>query len=122
MKVNVIGAGPSGLYLGIMMKLADPGHEIHVYERNRPDDTFGFGVVFSDDTLSHFLGLDPDSYEAITNEFAYWDTIEVRDGGQRSRSSGHGFCGISRMRLLNLLQKVSHYPEVRIMFQHRRPK
>ena len=57
MKVNVIGAGPSGLYLGIMMKLADPGHEIHVYERNRPDDTFGFGVVFSDDTLSHFLGL-----------------------------------------------------------------
>ncbi|MEE2968819.1 MAG: bifunctional salicylyl-CoA 5-hydroxylase/oxidoreductase [Pseudomonadota bacterium] len=117
MKVNVIGAGPSGLYLGIMMKLADPGHEIHVYERNRPDDTFGFGVVFSDDTLSHFLGLDPDSYEAITNEFAYWDTIEVRYGGQRIRSSGHGFCGISRMRLLNLLQKRAEALGVRIDYE-----
>ena len=117
MKINVIGGGPSGLYLGIMMKLADPGHEIHIFERNRPDDTFGFGVVFSDDTLSHFLGFDPDSYEAITNEFAYWDTIEVRYRDQRIRSSGHGFCGISRMRLLNLLQKRAEALGVRIDYQ-----
>lgn len=117
MKVNVIGGGPSGLYLGIMMKLADPAHDIHIYERNKSDDTFGFGVVFSDNTLSHFLGFDPDSYEAITNEFAYWDTIEVRYRDQRIRSSGHGFCGISRMRLLNLLQKRAEELGVRIDYE-----
>ena len=117
MKVNVIGGGPAGLYLGIMMKKADPAHEIHVFERNRPDDTFGFGVVFSDNTLSHFLGFDPDSYEEITNEFAYWDTIEVRYKDQAIRSSGHGFCGISRMRLLNLLQKRTEELGVRIDYE-----
>jgi len=117
MKVNVIGGGPSGLYLGIMMKLANPGHEIHIFERNRSDDTFGFGVVFSDNTLNNFLGLDPDSYAAITNEFAYWDTIEVRYREQVIRSSGHGFCGISRMRLINLLQQRAEQLGVRIDYE-----
>jgi anthraniloyl-CoA monooxygenase len=117
MKVNVIGGGPAGLYLGIMMKLADPAHEIDIFERNRPDDTFGFGVVFSDDTLSHFLGFDPESYDAIKREFAYWDTIEVRYRDQAIRSSGHGFCGISRMRLLNLLQRRAEQLGVRIAYE-----
>ncbi len=117
MKVNVIGAGPAGLYLGIMMKKADPGHEIHVVERNRPDDTFGFGVVFSDATLSHFLGFDPESHERITGEFAYWDTIEVRYRDSVIRSSGHGFCGISRMRLLSLLQERAEALGVRIDYE-----
>ena len=117
MKVNVIGAGPAGLYLGIMMKKADPTHDIHIFERNRADDTFGFGVVFSDATLSHFLGFDPESHDRITGEFAYWDTIEVRYRDQAIRSSGHGFCGISRMRLLTLLQERAEALGVRIDYE-----
>ncbi len=117
MKVNVIGGGPAGLYLGIMMKKADPAHEIHLFERNRSDDTFGFGVVFSDATLSHFLGFDPESYERITGEFAYWDTIEVRYRNRAIRSSGHGFCGISRQRLLSLLQERAEALGVRMDFE-----
>ena len=105
MKVNIIGGGPAGLYTGILLKKADPNHEIAIFERNRPDDTFGFGVVFSDETLSHFMGFDDETFRAITNEFAYWDEIEVRFKGEAIRSGGHGFCGLSRKVLLNILQR-----------------
>ena len=105
LKINVVGGGPGGLYFSILMKLADPAHHITVYERNRAGDTFGFAVVFSDETLGNFMGQDPATYEAITEAFGYWDEIEVRYRDARIRSGGHGFCGISRIELLNILQK-----------------
>ena len=76
MRIAVIGGGPSGLYFALLAKKTWPVHEVTVYERNRPDDTFGFGVVFSDETLDHFLARDPESYDAITEQFAYWDEID----------------------------------------------
>jgi len=105
LKINVIGGGPGGLYFSILMKLANPMHQITVYEQNRPDDTFGFGVVFSDETLENFMGQDPVTYRAIKEQFAYWDNIEVRYRGERIRSAGHGFAGMARMTLLNIFQK-----------------
>src|SRR3990167_2986578 len=105
LKINVIGGGPGGLYFSILMKLADSRHDITVFERNRPNDTFGFGVVFSDETLSNFTGQDAEVYREIAESFAYWDTIEVRYRGSRIRSSGHGFCGMARTKLLDILQR-----------------
>ena len=105
LKINIVGGGPGGLYFSILMKLADPAHHITVYERNRAGDTFGFAGVFSDETLGNFMGQDPATYEAITEAFGYWDEIEVRYRDARIRSGGHGFCGISRIELLNILQK-----------------
>ena len=116
MNIVVGGGGPAGLYFGLLMKKADPRHDITVYERNRSDDTFGFGVVFSDETLSHFLSHDEESYRAITEEFAYWDEIEVRYRGQAIRSGGHGFCGIARKKLLNILQRRCHSLGVKMCF------
>ena len=104
MKVLVIGGGPAGLYFGISMKLRDPAHEITVIERNRPDDTFGWGVVLSDETLENMRRNDPVSEEIIRSHFAYWDDIAVVQDGHRTVSSGHGFCGIGRKQLLLDLQ------------------
>jgi anthraniloyl-CoA monooxygenase len=120
-RIACIGGGPAGLYLGILVRLASPRHHVTVYERNRPDDTFGFGVVFSDATLGHLAAADPVSYEAIAAGFARWDDIEVHVGGQILRSTGHGFAGIERRRLLEILQRraaelgvdVRHDHEVR---------
>src|ERR1041385_423514 len=105
MQINVIGGGPAGLYFAILMKKAWPEHAITVYERNRPDDTFGFGVVFSDETLEHFEAYDRDSYQAIVDHFAYWDDIEIHFKGTVHRVGGNGFCGCSRVTLLRLLQQ-----------------
>src|SRR5207244_12469556 len=104
MRVACLGGGPAGLYFAIAMKLRDPRHEIVVVERNRPYDTFGWGVVLSDETLANLAACDPVSAEAIRSEFVYWDDIAVFYGGAVTRSSGHGFCGIGRRRLLNILQ------------------
>jgi anthraniloyl-CoA monooxygenase len=104
MKIVVIGGGPGGLYFAILAKKARPDAEVAVYERNRADDTFGFGVVFSDETLANFLSRDPASYEAITETFAYWDDIDFRWNGEVIRTTGHGFCGCGRMELLKILQ------------------
>lgn len=104
MRINIVGGGPGGLYFAILMKKAWPGHDITVFERNRADDTFGFGVVFSDATLGNFLSSDPESYDAITKAFAYWDDIEFRFKGETIRSTGHGFCGCGRKELLLILQ------------------
>ncbi len=104
MRIVSVGGGPAGLYLGILMKRADPRHQVVVLERNRADDTFGFGVVFSDATLENLGRADPDSYAAIRRAFAHWDDIDIHWRGEVLRSTGHGFCGMERRVLLQILQ------------------
>jgi anthraniloyl-CoA monooxygenase len=105
MKVAIIGGGPAGLYAAILLKKQRPRADITVYERNRADDTFGFGVVFSDATLDNFEKHDLPSYRRITQEFAYWDDIAVHFRGTVHRVGGNGFCGCSRSKLLLILQE-----------------
>jgi anthraniloyl-CoA monooxygenase len=105
MRVTVLGGGPAGLYVSILLKKAWPATDITVYERNRADDTFGFGVVFSDQTLETFERYDVESYRMITENFAYWDDIEIRFKGTTHRIGGNGFCGCARRTLLMLLQE-----------------
>lgn len=105
MKITVIGGGPGGLYFSILTKKAIPDCQIDIYERNKADDAFGFGVVFSDETLSEFLTRDPQSYELIRSRFAYWDELDVARDGEKVRITGNGFCGCSRKTLLQLLQE-----------------
>jgi len=105
MKIAVIGGGPGGLYFSILTKKAMPHVQIDVYERNKPDDSFGFGVVFSDETLGEFLKRDMQSYELIRSKFAYWDDIIVARDGEEVSIAGNGFCGCSRKTLLQLLQQ-----------------
>ncbi|MEC4048722.1 bifunctional salicylyl-CoA 5-hydroxylase/oxidoreductase [Flavobacterium sp. SUN046] len=105
MKIAVIGGGPGGLYFSILTKKAMPDCQIDIYERNKPDDSFGFGVVFSDETLGEFLKRDMESYELIRSKFAYWDDIIVARDGEQVSIAGNGFCGCSRKTLLQLLQQ-----------------
>jgi anthraniloyl-CoA monooxygenase len=105
MRIAIVGGGPGGLYLAVLLKGSNPTHEITVIERNRADDTFGFGVVFSDATLGNIADADRETYEAIAANFAHWDDIDVHYGGRLLRSTGHGFAGLSRRRLLELLQQ-----------------
>lgn len=105
MKIAIIGGGPAGLYAAILLKKQRPQAAIAVYERNRADDTFGFGVVFSDATLDNFEKYDPPSYRRITQEFAYWDDIAVHFRGSVHRVGGNGFCGCARRTLLLILQE-----------------
>ena len=116
LNINVVGGGPGGLYFSILMKLANPDHQITVYEQNKPNDTFGFGVVFSDETLENFMGQDPITYNEIKKNFAYWDQIEVRYRGERVRSGGHGFAGMARMKLLNIFQERCKQLGVEIIY------
>jgi anthraniloyl-CoA monooxygenase len=116
MKIAVIGGGPAGLYFAILTKKLDPRHEIVVHERNRADDTFGFGVVFSDATLDNFERYDLPSYRRITQEFAYWDDIAVHFKGTVHRIGGNGFCGCARRTLLNILQDRARELGVRLVF------
>jgi len=104
MKIACIGGGPAGLYFAISMKLRDPAHEIEVFERNALGVTFGWGVVFSDQTVENLAANDPKSAKIIADEFAHWDDIDVHIHGQTITSSGHGFIGIGRKRLLEILQ------------------
>src|SRR5438094_2746892 len=104
MKIASNSGGPAGLYFAISMKLRDPSHEIEIFERNAPGVTFGWGVVFSDLTVDNIRRNDPASAQAITQEFARWDDIDVHFGGERITSGGHGFIGIGRKRLLEILQ------------------
>ncbi|MDP2293377.1 MAG: bifunctional salicylyl-CoA 5-hydroxylase/oxidoreductase [Actinomycetota bacterium] len=117
MKVLCLGGGPAGLYFAISMKLRDPSHEVTVLERNRSDDTFGWGVVLSDDALGNMERNDPASTEAIRDHFAYWDDIAVIHRGQRTVSGGHGFAGIGRMTMLLLLQERARELGVDLQFQ-----
>ncbi|MBI1846265.1 MAG: bifunctional salicylyl-CoA 5-hydroxylase/oxidoreductase [Candidatus Rokubacteria bacterium] len=100
-----MGGGPAGLYFAALMKTADPRHDVTVLERNRPDDTFGFGVVFSDATLEEFAAADRPTHEAITRSFAHWDDIDIHYQDQVISSTGHGFSGLSRQVLLDILQR-----------------
>ena len=118
MNVSIIGGGPGGLYFALLAKKQWPDWDITVLERNRPDDTFGFGVVFSDETLGTFRDYDRPSYEAIRRAFAYWGDVDVVYKGQVIRCGGNGFCGCSRMLLLKLLQGRCAELGVTMRFQH----
>ncbi len=117
MKIAVIGGGPGGLYFSILTKKAIPNCQIDVYERNKPDDSFGFGVVFSDETLGEFLKRDMQSYELIRSEFAYWDDIIVARDGQNVSIAGNGFCGCSRKTLLKLLHQRCREEGINLHFE-----
>jgi anthraniloyl-CoA monooxygenase len=104
MRIAVVGGGPAGLYFALLMKRDWPALDVTVLERNQPDDTFGFGVVFSDQTLDIFKAADAASYAAIRDNFAYWDDVEVHFKDSVHRVSGNGFCGCSRRSLLMLVQ------------------
>jgi anthraniloyl-CoA monooxygenase len=117
MRIACLGGGPAGLYFAITMKLRNPDPELVVVERNRPDDTFGWGVVLSDETLQNLTRNDPASAAAIRSHFAYWDDIAVNYRGTRTVSSGHGFCGIGRKTLLLLLQARARELGVELRFE-----
>ena len=117
MKVNIVGGGPAGLYFAILMKKAWPQTRITVFERNRPDDTFGFGVVFSDQTLEAFESYDRETYRAIVGHFAYWDDIEIHFRGTVHRIGGNGFCGCSRSTLLKILSRRARALGVELKYQ-----
>ncbi len=117
MKIVCIGGGPSGLYFALLMKQQDPANEITVVERNRPYDTFGWGVVFSDQTLGNLQSADPTTAAQILDAFNHWDDIEVNIRGHKIVSSGHGFCGIGRKRLLNILQARCEALGVELVFE-----
>ena len=116
-KITIIGGGPGGLYFGILAKKQWPSVQIDVYERNRRDDTFGFGVVFSDQTLGFLNKYDNPSYESIRRSFAYWDDVDVHYQGQQLRSAGNGFCGCSRLTLLNLLYDRAEELDIKLHFE-----
>jgi len=117
MKILCLGGGPAGLYFAISMKLRDPAHEVTVLERNRASDTFGWGVVLSDDALDRMQRNDPQSTAAIRDHFAYWDDIAVVRGPDRVVSGGHGFAGIGRRQLLVLLQDRARALGVEMRFE-----
>jgi anthraniloyl-CoA monooxygenase len=116
-RIVCLGGGPAGLYTAILLRKALPEASVEVYERNRPDDTFGWGVVFSDQTMENFRAADERSHAAIIGDFHHWDDIDVHFDGQRFASGGHGFCGISRKRLLWILQERAAELGVRQYFQ-----
>ena len=117
-RIVCMGGGPAGLYAAILFKKALPEAAVEVFERNRPDDTFGWGVVFSDSTMGNFRDADQASHARIVDEFHHWDDINVHFKGQVIRSGGHGFAGISRRLLLNILQKRAAALGVKLWFQH----
>jgi anthraniloyl-CoA monooxygenase len=117
MRIACLGGGPAGLYFAILMKRRDPSHEITVVERNRPYDTFGWGVVLSDETLDNLARQDPESAAEIRRNFAYWDDVAVHYRGRYVKSGGHGFCGIGRKKLLNILQARAEALGVDLQFE-----
>jgi len=117
MRIEILGGGPAGLYFAILMKKAFPETAIRVHERNRPGDTFGWGVVFSDETLSNFEAADPESFAEIRRSFANWTDIETYFGDACVRSTGHGFCGLSRKRLLQIFHARCRELGVEIGFE-----
>jgi len=117
MNILCIGGGPAGLYFGLLMKKQNPGHRVVVVERNRPYDTFGWGVVFSDQTLGNLVNADESTAKEILQSFNHWDDIDVWFKGSKVTSGGHGFCGIGRKRLLNILQKRCEALGVELVFE-----
>jgi anthraniloyl-CoA monooxygenase len=117
MNIVCIGGGPAGLYFALLMKKHHPEHRIVVIERNRPYDTFGWGVVFSDQTLGNLVKADEETAKSILQAFNHWDDIDVHYKGQVVSSGGHGFCGIGRKRLLNILQARCEQLGVELVFE-----
>ncbi|MBC3808472.1 bifunctional salicylyl-CoA 5-hydroxylase/oxidoreductase [Undibacterium seohonense] len=117
MNILCIGGGPAGLYFAMLMKKQNPAHRIVVVERNRPYDTFGWGVVFSDQTLGNLVKADEQTARTILQAFNHWDDIDVHFKGQVVTSGGHGFCGIGRKRLLNILQERCEQLGVELVFE-----
>ena len=117
MRIVCIGGGPAGLYFALLMKKQSPAHDITVIERNRPYDTFGWGVVFSDQTLGNLQAADAPTAQRILDAFSHWDDIDVFFKGRCIRSGGHGFCGIGRKRLLNILQARCEELGVKLVFE-----
>jgi anthraniloyl-CoA monooxygenase len=117
MNIVCIGGGAAGLYFALLMKKQNPAHEITVLERNKPYDTFGWGVVFSDQTLGNLQAADAQTAGEMLGAFNHWDDIEVNIRGHQIRSGGHGFCGIGRKRLLNILQQRCEQLGVKLVFE-----
>jgi anthraniloyl-CoA monooxygenase len=117
MKINVIGGGPAGLYFAILMKKADASHQIRIYERNGPDDTFGWGVVFSGKTLANLRAADDVSHAEITKEFEAWDNVDVVHRDSKISIHGNSFSGIARLQLLKILQRRAEQLGVEIQFR-----
>jgi len=117
MNIVCIGGGPAGLYFSLLMKKQNPAYQITVVERNRPYDTFGWGVVFSDQTLGNLMNADEATARSILQSFNHWDDIDIHFKGEKVTSGGHGFCGIGRKRLLNILQQRCEELGVRLVFE-----
>src|SRR6185503_656273 len=117
MKINIIGGGPAGLYFAILMKRADSAHDITVWERNGPDDTFGWGVVFSGKTLANLREADQESHADITKDFEAWDNVDVVHRDSKISIHGNSFSGISRLRLLKILQRRCERLGVEVKFR-----
>ncbi len=122
MRILILGGGPAGLYSAILLKKSFPDAQIEVQERNRADDTFGFGIVLSDETLSNLKAADEPSWRAIADNFAYWDDIHVYYKGHVMRSGGHGFSGLRRLTLLQILQRRAEALGVMISFTQYAPR
>jgi anthraniloyl-CoA monooxygenase len=116
MKINIIGGGPAGLYFAILMKKVSPAHQIRIYERNGPDDTFGWGVVFSGKTLANLRAADEESHAEITREFEAWDNVDVIHRDTKISIHGNSFSGIARLQLLKILQQRAEQSSVEIEF------
>ncbi len=117
MRIVCIGGGPAGLYFGLLMKKENPAHHVTVVERNKPYDTFGWGVVFSDATMDNMRAWDAETAQDIESAFNHWDDIEVLIKGRRMRTTGHGFVGIGRKKLLNILQARCEELGVELVFE-----
>ena len=118
MKINIIGGGPAGMYFAILMKQADVTHDITLYERNGPDDTFGWGVVFSGKTLANLRTADESSHTEITRDFEAWDNVDVLKDDEKISIHGNSFSGIARIRLLKILQRRCEELGISINFRH----
>ena len=116
MRIAIVGGGPAGLYFSILIKKLEPSFDVRVYERNAPDDTFGFGVVFSDETLEAVEAAEPATYAEIAGHFARWAEIDVHYRGDVVTSGGHGFSALSRRVLLDVLQRRADGLGVRLHF------
>ncbi len=117
MKINIIGGGPAGLYFAILMKKANPAHRIQIYERNGPDDTFGWGVVFSGKTLANLRAADEESHAEITRQFEAWDNVDVVHREEKISIHGNSFSGIARLQLLKILQRRAEQLGIEINFR-----